>query len=129
MSNKKFLWIWVPVLATVTVLVVVANVALNVAGGWVASQLGSGTYTFTNSEESSGWDTAYYTAEHDSQESVDEAAKALVEEIAAGGIVLAKNEAGALPLVRRPRDHAGPRLRGPGVRRLRAPARSTRTRP
>ncbi len=47
MSNKKFLWIWVPVLATVTVLVVVANVALNVAGGWVASQLGSGTYTFT----------------------------------------------------------------------------------
>ncbi len=100
MSNKKFLWIWVPVLATVTVLVVVANVALNVAGGWVASQLGSGTYTFTNSEESSGWDTAYYTAEHDSQESVDEAAKALVEEIAAGGIVLAKNEAGALPLTR-----------------------------
>ena len=46
MSNKKFLWIWVPVLAVVTVITVVANVALVVAGGWVASQFGSGTYEF-----------------------------------------------------------------------------------
>lgn len=98
MSNKKFLWIWVPVLATVAALVVVANVALSVAGGWVSSQLGTGTYTFTNSEESAGWDTDYYTSDYASIEEVDEAAKALVEEIAGSGIVLAKNEAAALPL-------------------------------
>lgn len=98
MSNKKFLWIWVPVLATVTVVTVVANVALNVAGGWVASQLGTGTYTFTNSEESADWDTEYYTSDYASIDEVDEAAKALVEEIAGAGIVLAKNEAAALPL-------------------------------
>ncbi|MDF2847868.1 MAG: beta-glucosidase, partial [Oerskovia sp.] len=98
MSNKKYLWIWAPALATVTVVTVVANVALNVAGGWVASQFGSGTYEFTNAAESAGWDTEYYTSDFGSIEEVDEAAKSLVEEIAAGGIVLAKNEAGTLPL-------------------------------
>ncbi|SDL24609.1 glycoside hydrolase family 3 C-terminal domain-containing protein [Tessaracoccus oleiagri] len=98
MSNKRFLWIWIPVLATVTALVVAANVALVVGGGWVESQLGSGTYTFTNSEESEGWDTEYYTADFASMDEVDAAAKELVEEIAAGGIVLAKNDGGALPL-------------------------------
>lgn len=98
MSNKKYLWIWAPALATVTIVTVVANVGLNVAGGWVSSQFGSGTYEFTNSAESAGWETEYYSSEFASIDDVDAAAKALVEEIAAGGIVLAKNEAGALPL-------------------------------
>ncbi|WP_066586783.1 glycoside hydrolase family 3 C-terminal domain-containing protein [Cellulomonas timonensis] len=98
MSNKKFLWIWAPVLAVVTVVTVVANMALSIAGGWVASQFGSGTYTFTNSEESAGWDTEYYSADFGSIEEVDEAAKALVEEISGAGIVLAKNEGASLPL-------------------------------
>jgi beta-glucosidase len=98
MSNKKYLGIWVPVLTLVTVVTVIVNVALNVAGGWVASQFGSGTYTFTNSEESAGWNTEYYASDYADIDEVDEAARTLVEEIAAGGIVLAKNEAGALPL-------------------------------
>ncbi len=98
MSNKKFLWIWVPVLAVVTVVTVVANVALVVAGGWVASQLGSGTYEFTNSAESADWDTEYYSADFDSIDEVDAAAKELVEEISGAGVVLAKNEGAALPL-------------------------------
>jgi beta-glucosidase len=98
MSNRKLLGIWVPVLGTVTALAVVANVALVVAGGWVASQLGSGTYTFTNAEESADWDTEYYTSRFASLDEVDAAARDLVEQIAAGGIVLAKNEAAALPL-------------------------------
>lgn len=98
MSNKKYLAIWIPVIALVTIITVVANVALNVATGWVASQLGSGTYTFTNSEESEGWDTDYYEADYADLEAVDAAALDLVEEIGAGGIVLAKNDAAALPL-------------------------------
>ncbi|RMI09265.1 beta-glucosidase [Cellulomonas triticagri] len=98
MSNKKFLWIWAPVLGTVTAVAVVANVGLVVAGGWVASQLGSGTYEFTNAEESADWDTEYYTSDYADGDAVDAAAEALVEEIAAGGIVLAKNEAASLPL-------------------------------
>ena len=80
-------------------LTVVANVGLNVATGWVESQLGSGTYTFKNSEEAAGWDTEYYTSDFADIDEVDEAAKALVEEISGAGIVLAKNEAAALPLI------------------------------
>jgi beta-glucosidase len=98
MSNKKYLWIWVPVLSLVTVIAVVANIALVVAGGWVASQFGSGTYEFTNAEESADWDTEYYSADFDSIDDVDAAAKELVEEISGAGIVLAKNEGAALPL-------------------------------
>lgn len=98
MSNKKLLWIWVPVLSAVAVITVVANVALVVAGGWVASQFGSGTYTFTNSEESADWDTEYYTSDYADIDEVDAAAKDLVREIAGAGIVLAKNEQAALPL-------------------------------
>lgn len=79
MSNKKYLWIWVPVLSLVTVVAVVANIALVVAGGWVASQFGSGTYEFTNAEESADWDTEYYSADFDSIDDVDAAAKELVE--------------------------------------------------
>ena len=98
MSNKKYLAIWIPVIALVTIVTVVANVALNVATGWVASQLGSGTYTFTNSEESADWDTDYYQADYADIDEVDAASLELVEEIGAGGIVLAKNDAAALPL-------------------------------
>ncbi|MFK4790334.1 glycoside hydrolase family 3 C-terminal domain-containing protein [Microbacterium sp. ZW T5_56] len=98
MSNKKYLAIWIPVIALVSIITVVANIAMNVATGWIASQLGTGTYTFTNSEESKDWDTTYYEADYDTIEDVDAASLALVEEIGAGGIVLAKNNATALPL-------------------------------
>lgn len=98
MSNKKYLAIWIPVIALVAVITVVANVAMNVAGGWIASQLGSGTYTFTNAPEADGWDTDYYQANYDTIEDVDAASRDLVEEIGAGGMVLAKNAAGALPM-------------------------------
>jgi beta-glucosidase len=86
------------VLAVVTLVAVVANVALVVAGGWVASQFGSGTYEFTNAEKSADWDTEYYTSDYADGDAVDAAAKDLVEEISGAGIVLAKNDAAALPL-------------------------------
>lgn len=98
MSNKKYLAIWVPVLAFVTIIAVVANMALVIAGGWVGSQFGNGTYTFTNSAESDSWNTEYYTSDYADMDAVDAAARALVEEIAAGGIVLAKNQDATLPL-------------------------------
>lgn len=98
MSNRKYLLLWTPVLTVLAAVTVVANVGLNVASGWVESQLGSGTYTFTNSDESTSWNTEYYTSDFASIDEVDAAAKALVEDIADGGVVLAKNEAGTLPL-------------------------------
>ena len=98
MSNKKFLSIWIPIVALVVALTIVANMALVIAGGWVASQFGSGTYTFTNSEESASWDTSYYESDYADMDEIDAAAKDLVEEIGNGGMVLAKNEDAALPL-------------------------------
>lgn len=98
MSNKKFLAIWVPILTIIAALVIVANVALNVGSGWVASQLGTGTYTVTNSDQAAGWDTDYYQNDFASPEEAAEAAKVLVAEIGAEGMVLAKHENDALPL-------------------------------
>ncbi|MCF2707027.1 glycoside hydrolase family 3 protein [Arcanobacterium haemolyticum] len=97
MSNKKYLAIWVPILALLTAILVVANYALITAGGWVSSQFGTGTYTFTNSEESKDWNLDYYTSDYDDEDAVAEASKAVVAEIGAEGMVLAKNT-GALPL-------------------------------
>lgn len=98
MSNRKYLAIWIPVIALVAVVAVVANLAMNVASGWIASQFGSGTYTFTNAPEAADWDTDYYQADYDSIDDVDAASKDLVEQIGQGGMVLAKNRDGALPL-------------------------------
>ncbi|PZR53864.1 beta-glucosidase [Xylanimonas oleitrophica] len=98
MSNRKFLAVWVPVLSFVLVLAVGANIALGIFSNWVSSQLGTGTYTLTNTEDAEGWDTTYNEADHATLEETEAAAEALVEEIAAEGIVLLKNTAGALPL-------------------------------
>lgn len=98
MSNKKYLGIWVPIIAILTVLLVVANAALIMAGGWVSSQFGTGTYTFTNSEKTKSWDLDFYKADYADEEEVTNAARDLVAEIGSEGMVLAKNTQGALPL-------------------------------
>jgi beta-glucosidase len=98
MSNKKFLAIWVPVLSVVLVLVVGANIALGIFSNWVSSQLGTGTYTITNAEGTEDWDTEYSKADYATADEAEDAADALVREIAAEGIVLLKNEGDALPL-------------------------------
>lgn len=98
MSNKKFLWIWTPILAFVAVLVLIVNIGLNIGSNWVASQFGAGTYTVNTAEKAADWDTEYYKSDFKTVEDVDAAAKELVQEIAGEGIVLAKHEGDALPL-------------------------------
>lgn len=102
MSNKKFLGIWVPVLAVVGVVVIVANIAVNMAFGWVASQMkdfgGYGEYTITNPESAADWDSEYYKSDFATIDDVDAAARDAVQEIAGEGIVLAKHNPEALPL-------------------------------
>ncbi|WP_051259443.1 glycoside hydrolase family 3 C-terminal domain-containing protein [Schaalia suimastitidis] len=98
MSNKKYLGIWVPVLALLTVIVVVANIAIGVFDKWIEGVLGAGTYTVENSEVGATWDTSYYTADYASEEEHTAAASQLIEEIVAEGTVLAKNSNQGLPL-------------------------------
>jgi beta-glucosidase len=98
MSNRKYLSIWVPTLGLAAAVLVVLNIALSVASGWVESQLGSGTYTVANAEAADGWDIEYYEPDFATAEDADLAAKELVAEIGAEGMVLAKNDGPALPL-------------------------------
>ncbi len=98
MTNRKFLFIWVPVFALLTVLTVVLNIGLNVGSNWVASQLGGGTYSIDTPASAADWDTEYYKADYDTIADVDAAAKELVQEISGEGIVLAKNNDAALPI-------------------------------
>lgn len=98
MSNKRYLFIWVPVLAVLTILTVLVNVGLNVGSNWVASQFGAGTYTTVTPDYAKDWDTDYYKADFASIDEVDAAAKDLVQEIAGEGVALAKNTDAALPL-------------------------------
>src|SRR5690625_1455116 len=98
MSNKKFLGIWLPILGFFTLLLIVANIGLNIGSKWVSSQLGTGTYEVINDPQADSWDTEYYKSDYDSIEDVDAAARDLVAEITGEGIVLAKHENDALPL-------------------------------
>ena len=98
MSNKKYLRIWIPVLATVTVLALALNIALGIFGNFVDTQLGEGKYTITNAEGTEDWDTDYSPAAYDSHDAAMADASLLVEEIEGEGVVLTKNEGAALPL-------------------------------
>ena len=98
MTNKKFMAVWIPILAVLLVLVVVANIAIGIFDKWIGSQLGAGTYTVENSEAAQGWDTDYYDADFESIDDLNAAAADLIEQIEGEGIVLAKNAEGSLPL-------------------------------
>jgi len=98
MSNKKYLRIWIPVLAFVTILAIALNIALSIFGNFVDTQLGEGKYTITNAEGTENWDTDYNPAKYDSHDAAMADASKLVEEIEGEGVVLAKNEGAALPL-------------------------------
>ncbi|WRS30964.1 glycoside hydrolase family 3 C-terminal domain-containing protein [Actinomycetaceae bacterium MB13-C1-2] len=98
MTNRKFLGIWVPILAVVLVLLVVANIAIEIFKPWIGSQLGQGEYTVENSAASESWDTEYYKSDYEDIDQLDAAAGELISNIAAEGVVLAKNESAALPL-------------------------------
>ncbi|SNU01569.1 beta-glucosidase [Ruaniaceae bacterium KH17] len=102
MSNKKYLGIWVPILALVTALVVILNVAASIGFGWIAGVLpqlgGTGTYTVATPEAAESWDSQYYKSDYATIDDVDAAAREAVQEIAGEGIVLAKFDPETLPL-------------------------------
>lgn len=97
MSNKKFLAIWIPVIAVVAIVAIGANVAIGLFRGAIESYMGAGTYTINEAEETADLDTDYYTADFESGDDAKAASSQLVEDIADEGMVLVKNN-GTLPL-------------------------------
>ncbi|MGV2985973.1 glycoside hydrolase family 3 N-terminal domain-containing protein [Microbacterium sp. AGC85] len=97
MSNKKFLAIWIPIIAVVAIVAIGANVAIGLFRGAIESYMGAGTYTVNEADESADVDTDYYTADYESGDEAKAASSQLVEDIADEGMVLVKNN-GALPI-------------------------------
>jgi beta-glucosidase len=97
MSNKKFLAIWIPVVAVVAVLAVGVNIAIGMFRGAIESYMGTGTYTVNKAEGTDDLDTDYYTADYDTVDEAKDASSQLVADIADEGMVLVKNN-GTLPI-------------------------------
>lgn len=97
MSNKRFLAIWIPLIAVVAIIAIGANLAIGVFRGAIESYLGAGTYTVDEVEGGADLDAEYYTADHASVDEAKAASSAVVEEIAEEGMTLLKNNE-ALPL-------------------------------
>ncbi|MBP2435432.1 beta-glucosidase [Microbacterium amylolyticum] len=97
MTNRKFLWIWTPILAIVVAVVIVANVVIGQQRSAIESYMGTGSWEIENVPEASDWDVAYYESEYGNLDDAKANSAALVERMAAEGMTLVKNE-GALPL-------------------------------
>ncbi|KAB4861410.1 hypothetical protein GAG84_27665, partial [Bacteroides thetaiotaomicron] len=91
MSNKKFLSIWIPVLAVVLILAIGLNIASSIFSGYMDLFLGGGEAVITRTEGSEDWDSEYYPLDYQGKKEVPAAANALVEEIEGEGVVLLKN--------------------------------------
>ncbi|MEW1963106.1 glycoside hydrolase family 3 N-terminal domain-containing protein [Microbacterium sp. NPDC077644] len=97
MSNKKFLAIWIPIVAFVAILAVGVNVAIGMFRGAIESYMGTGTYTVNKAEGTDDLDTDYYTADYETVDEAKAASSQLVADIADEGMVLVKNN-GTLPI-------------------------------
>lgn len=97
MSNKKFLAVWIPIVAVVAIVAIGANIAIGMFRGAIESYMGAGTYDISNTAEGSELDTEYYGADYETVDDAKAASSTIVEEIAGEGMTLVKNN-GTLPL-------------------------------
>ncbi|WDG19425.1 glycoside hydrolase family 3 protein [Microbacterium sp. Clip185] len=97
MSNKRFLAIWIPIVAVVAIIAIGANIAIGMYRGAIESYMGAGSYAISNTADGDKLDTEYYTADYATNEEAKSASSELVEEIAGEGMTLVKNN-GTLPL-------------------------------
>lgn len=98
MSNKAFKITWSAIIAVLLVVCIVATIGMNSFSVVMDFVFGERSVTIENVEGSEDWDANYYTADYSGKEEVEEAARALTEEIEGEGIVMLKNEETALPL-------------------------------
>ncbi len=99
MSTKRFTRIWTVIISLVAVLAIVATVVLTGPLYTVMNMyFGKGDVVVKTNPEAASLDADYYKAEHADAESLLAASQELAEKVEAEGIVLLKNENGALPL-------------------------------
>ena len=96
-SNKKFLAVWIPVVAIIAVVAIGANVAIGYWRTAIESYMGTGTYSIDNTDDGDKLDTQYYASEHSSIDEAKAATSKVVDSIGDEGMVLLKNS-GALPM-------------------------------
>ena len=97
MSNKMFNGIWGTVTALLLILCVAVNVAAGMFTGVLDSYLGGGEMTVTKIEGSENWNSQYYPTETGSLADAKAKSDIVSEQITDEGIVLLKNN-GILPL-------------------------------
>lgn len=88
----------IPIIAVLMVFLVVGNIACVLLSRILDVYVGLGEATITTREGAENWDTNYYDLDAPDAEGIDKIAKDVTLRIAQEGIVLMKNENGALPL-------------------------------
>ena len=100
MSQKKFLAIWIPILAFVLALVIVGTLVMNYFSLSLDLFFGRGAAHAVPIEGTENWDTQYYTNEYGDTDKALKAAVDTARKAANEGIVLMKNgEGGGKPLL------------------------------
>ena len=91
--------ITIPIICLLAVVLIVANVAANsTLSSILDAYIGRGEMSITTKEGAENWDTTYYELDSATAEDADKVAKDVTLRTAEEGIVLMKNENGALPL-------------------------------
>lgn len=86
------------VAAILLVIALVGTIGCNYFSGVLDTYVGMGEQIVTTKEGAEDWDSEYYSADYDTAEEIDAAAKATTKEIAGEGITLLKNSNDTLPL-------------------------------
>lgn len=89
---------WVISLSIIVSFVVTINILFYYFSSFADIYLGKGKVVITQAENTENWSSIYYTNDFTDSDSIKEASNTLVEQIESEGIVLLKNNEGALPL-------------------------------
>jgi beta-glucosidase len=101
MSNRRFLKIWIPLVAILEVLILVVTSLMNTFSQTMDTYLGRGERTVTEVTGSETWDTSYYDRLYTTAGGEDGSqlgTASVVEQITDEGIVLMKNSNDTLPI-------------------------------
>lgn len=99
MGNVLFTLLWTPALALVLILAIVGTIAMKLFQTALISytDLAGDTISVKYAAGTQGWETQYYTSDLTAEEAMQNGF-ALTEQICNEGIILLKNQDGALPL-------------------------------